>query len=517
VRLHEDETFAEWRRDGARFAVIAGNDTKVRESATGAELALLQGHSGRVNSAKWSPDGTRIVTASDDHTVRIWDAATGSPIAILGDLHRKATICPPDCRLEDYIGPVTKADWSPDGTRILANLGNKFARVWDANRGRIVHNIYGASGTILWSPDGKQVLSFSPGGDLEDAVYVWGADAGATDLSISRLQGQVKGLNRVVWSPDGTRILTASKDGTAGVWDAKTGVRLAALKGHSKPVTSAEWSPDGTRLVTGSVDETVRVWDAHTWAEVHIQHHPGAIIRAVWSPDSSRILTTSSDNTAHVLKAWPLLTADTVLHSSVTAFRVLNGDERSSLFLDSGSPSSTAPELMTAATGEEPEILCDRLASTPFDPEKTSVSIAFLDIDFTKAVRACEAAAKAHPHDLKFQYERARVHALWYLVPADYIAFHAFQRTDMAATESVGGPTGRGSVSPSIARYRGDMILGTALSVRAIAERGYAAAIADLGQAYEFGDGVKRDPAEALRLTNKRVKRGFCRHLQPSL
>jgi len=258
-----------------------------------------------------------------------------------------------------------------------------------------------------------------------------------------------------------------------------------------------------------SVDETVRVWDAHTWAEVHIQHHPGAIIRAVWSPDSSRILTTSSDNTAHVLKAWPLLTADTVLHSSVTAFRVLNGDERSSLFLDSGSPSSTAPELMTAATGEEPEILCDRLASTPFDPEKTSVSIAFLDIDFTKAVRACEAAAKAHPHDLKFQYERARVHALWYLVPADYIAFHAFQRTDMAATESVGGPTGRGSVSPSIARYRGDMILGTALSVRAIAERGYAAAIADLGQAYEFGDGVKRDPAEALRLYKQASEKGF--------
>ena len=173
VRLHEDETFAEWRRDGARFAVIAGNDTKVRESATGAELALLQGHSGRVNSAKWSPDGTRIVTASDDHTVRIWDAATGSPIAILGDLHRKATICPPDCRLEDYIGPVTNADWSPDGTRILANLGNKFARVWDATRGRIVHNIYGASGTILWSPDGKQVLSFSPGRHGHDGAARW--------------------------------------------------------------------------------------------------------------------------------------------------------------------------------------------------------------------------------------------------------------------------------------------------------------------------------------------------------
>ena len=135
--------------------------------------------------------------------------------------------------------------------------------------------------------------------------------------------------------------------------------------------------------------------------------------------------------------------------------------------------------------------------------------IAFLDIDFTKAGRACEAAAKAHPHDLKFQYELARVNARGRLAPADYIAVRALQRSDMAGTESVSGPTGRGSVSPSIARYRGDMILGTALSVRAIAERGYAAAIADLGQAYEFGDGVKRDPAEALRLYKQASEKGF--------
>ena len=131
------------------------------------------------------------------------------------------------------------------------------------------------------------------------------------------------------------------------------------------------------------------------------------------------------------------------------------------------------------------------------------------DIDFTKARRACEAAAKAHPHDLKFQYELARVHARGRLIPADYIAVRAFQRTDMTATESVDGPTGRGSVSPSMAGYRGDMILGTALSVRAIAENGYAAAMADLGEAYKLGDGVKRDPAEALRLYKQASEKGF--------
>jgi WD40 repeat protein len=47
---------------------------------TGKETLELEGHEGTVNSAVFSPDGKRIVTASDDGTARIWDAASGRPI-----------------------------------------------------------------------------------------------------------------------------------------------------------------------------------------------------------------------------------------------------------------------------------------------------------------------------------------------------------------------------------------------------------------------------------------------------
>jgi hypothetical protein len=68
-----------------------------------------------VLAANFSPDGTRIVTASDDHTARIWDARTGAPIG--QPLQHKDT--------------VWAANFSPDGTRIVTASGDHTARIWD--------------------------------------------------------------------------------------------------------------------------------------------------------------------------------------------------------------------------------------------------------------------------------------------------------------------------------------------------------------------------------------------------
>jgi WD40 repeat protein len=63
------------------------------------------------------------------------------------------------------------------------------------------------------------------------------------------------------FSPDGGRIVTASKDGTARLWDAETGKPIGEpLEGHAVAVTSVAFSPDGKRIVTASEDGTARVW-----------------------------------------------------------------------------------------------------------------------------------------------------------------------------------------------------------------------------------------------------------------
>src|SRR6202034_4225986 len=70
--------------DGKRI-VTASNDKTARiwDAASGQQLMMLSGHQDVVASAAFSPDGTRIVTASYDKTARVWDAATGKQLAVL--------------------------------------------------------------------------------------------------------------------------------------------------------------------------------------------------------------------------------------------------------------------------------------------------------------------------------------------------------------------------------------------------------------------------------------------------
>jgi hypothetical protein len=121
---------------------------------------MLRGHEGSLFSAAFSPDGTRIITASDDKTARVWDAGTGSEIKVL----------------RGHEGSVQCAAFSPDGTRIVTASMDKSVRIWDA----------------------------------------------ATGNEIKVLRGHEYAVYSAAFSPDGTRIVTASFDGTAWIWDAAT-------------------------------------------------------------------------------------------------------------------------------------------------------------------------------------------------------------------------------------------------------------------------------------------------------
>ena len=118
----------------------------------------LDEHQAEVKSAAFSPDGSRIVTASVDSTVRIWDAANGKRLSILS-----------------HEGPAGSAAFSPDGSRIVTGSEDKTVRVWDA----------------------------------------------ATGKEIEVLRGHDAEVAMVGFSPNGTRIVTASSDKTARIWDVR--------------------------------------------------------------------------------------------------------------------------------------------------------------------------------------------------------------------------------------------------------------------------------------------------------
>jgi WD40 repeat protein len=275
---------ASFSPDGRRIVTASlDNTARVWDAESGTAIAVLKGHDDGVNSASFSPDGRRIVTASDDNSARVWDAKSGKSIAVL----------------TGHNGAVTSASFSPDGRRVLtASYSDKTARVWDVENGTSMN---GTSIAVLnghdsflksasFSPDGRRIVTASE----DTTARVWDVESG-----ISVLNGHDASLSSALFSPDGRRIVTASSDQTARVWDAESKISIAVLKGHDSFLRSASFSPDGRRIVTASFDNTARVWDAESGTAIAVlKGHDNGVNSASFSPDGRRIVTASDDHTA---------------------------------------------------------------------------------------------------------------------------------------------------------------------------------------------------------------------------
>ena len=307
--LTHDESLrhVEWSPDASRVVTASADETaRVWDGVTGEELTRFEGHAGAVTWASWNPAGTRILTASEDGTARVWDAATSTELI----------------RFDTHTAAVTCAVWSPDGTRVASGSRDKTARVWEPATGAELAVLRGHKEqvtAVFWSPDGTRLLSTSgyfTTTSPDTAVRVWDASTGA-ELVV--LRGHGKPIRDASWSPDGVRILTAADDATARVWDGNTGAELLVLEGHTDRLYGATWSADGSRILTSSSDTTARVWDAATGAEIEIlADHGDRVYSASWSSDGSRILTGSRDKTARL---WHVATG--------TELAVLSGNEES--------------------------------------------------------------------------------------------------------------------------------------------------------------------------------------------
>jgi WD40 repeat protein/energy-coupling factor transporter ATP-binding protein EcfA2 len=319
---------------------------------------MLSGHDNLVASAAFSPDGSRIATASLDTTARIWDAATGLELMVL--------------RGHDNF--VASAAFSPDGSRIVTASRDKTARVWDAETGAVIVVLHGHEADLVgayFNHDGKQILTSS----LDGTVRIWDTAQGK---EIAVLRGHEAAVRSAAFSPDGSRIVTASDDATARVWDAATGKEIAVLRGHTDSVRFTAFSPDGSRIVTASGDRTARIWDAATDAEIAVlRGHEDQVIAAAFSPSGTQIVTASADQTARI---WDAATAKEVAvlrgHQNVVASAGFSPDGLRIV------TASFDARIWDAATGLELMVLRGHhnlVASAAFSPDGLRIVTASLD------------------------------------------------------------------------------------------------------------------------------------------
>jgi WD40 repeat protein len=283
---HSDEVRSvAWSPDGKRLVTASADETvKVWNSESGEELFTITGHRAKVYSVAWSPDGKRLATGSADNTAKVWDAETGKELRTISG-HKRS---------------VSSVAWSPDGKRLATGSLDNTAKVWDAETGKELLTLKGHSGSIIslaWSPDGERLAT----GSEDNTGKVWDAESGKESRTLSVLRGAVE---CVAWSPDGKRLAMGSAVLTASVLDVSSGNVLLTLSGHGNAVWSVGWSPDGKRLATGSADNTAKVWDAETGKELlTLNGHRDRVWSVSWSPEGKQLATGSRDKTAKVWEA----------------------------------------------------------------------------------------------------------------------------------------------------------------------------------------------------------------------
>jgi WD40 repeat protein len=329
--------------DGSSIAAICEKrgEARVWPAPARAELRVLRGHKDFVYPVAYSPDGRLIASGGWDHVLRLWDAASGEDVGVLG--------------AEARLLPFCSLAFSPDGRRLVSRSAEGKLQIWDAETGQCLAEppcakMYdpGSAHSVVVTPDGRRAAAGEGKGvrwwDLDTAgeqgrlelpleevrllamrrdgllavagkgpdIVLVEPDTGRVRVTMRHADvGQEAVSSTVVqalaFSPDGRRLLSAGRDRLLRLWDAETGALVKKMEGHTGEVFAAAFHPDGKRIASGGRDRVVRIWDAETGEElVRLPGHTNYIFSLAFSPDGTALASGSGDFTVRLWETAPL-------------------------------------------------------------------------------------------------------------------------------------------------------------------------------------------------------------------
>ena len=218
-------------------------------------VRAVNGHGDGIWGIRHTPDGSRVVSASDD-SIALWDPVDGALIA----------------RIRVDGAPATAFAMSRQGDRLLTGHFDGSVRVWSladgellSTLGRHQHRVV----SVAFSPDGSSCASLA----RDAAVQIMPSDGEGKPRLLEIVPftpSPERFTSELTYSPDGTALAATTGGNGIRIWRVADGSILHDLEGHEGAIEFVEYAPDGVTLITAGRDATIRVWNATTGAGVAV-------------------------------------------------------------------------------------------------------------------------------------------------------------------------------------------------------------------------------------------------------
>lgn len=232
-------------------------------------------------SVAYSSDNMKIAFGNYDYFIKIWNAQT---ISLLNTLvgHTKA---------------VCSMAISSDNLKIVSGSYDRTIKIWNIDTGSLLNTLVGHSEivySVAFSHDNLKIAS----ADYQ-SIRIWNAESGSL---LYTLDAGVGSINTVAFSFDNMKIVSGCIDKTIKIWNVETGSLLNTLVGHTMPVCGVAFSFDNKIVVSGCIDKTIKIWNVETGSLLNtLVGHTDSVLSVAFSFDNRKIVSGGTDQT---IKIW---------------------------------------------------------------------------------------------------------------------------------------------------------------------------------------------------------------------